>query len=75
MGAVEILEGLLRDPQFKSGIALDHLIEGRAARYADMPAGVPAGCGRRWDAVASTGSTPTRPRCSPTPPATATWSW
>ncbi|MFY9615409.1 MAG: DEAD/DEAH box helicase [Candidatus Dormiibacterota bacterium] len=42
MGAIEILHDLLADPDFKAGIALDHLIEGRPARYAEMPEGLPA---------------------------------
>jgi DEAD/DEAH box helicase domain-containing protein len=42
MGAVAILQEMLQDPSFQAGVALDHLIEGRAATYAEMPVGLPA---------------------------------
>ena len=41
MGAVEILDQLLEDRDFRDGVCLDHLIHGRAARHAPIPAGVP----------------------------------
>jgi DEAD/DEAH box helicase domain-containing protein len=40
--AVEVLEELLLEPEFRRGVALDHLIPARAARYADIPPNVPA---------------------------------
>jgi DEAD/DEAH box helicase domain-containing protein len=41
MGAVQVLEALLRDPDFRSGVALDHLIPARDAAYAEIPDIVP----------------------------------
>ncbi|MEA2645607.1 MAG: box helicase protein [Chloroflexota bacterium] len=41
MGAIEILDRLLDDREFREGVCLDHLVEGRPARYAEVPAGVP----------------------------------
>jgi DEAD/DEAH box helicase domain-containing protein len=42
MGAVEVLDNLLRDRSFKNGVVLDELIPGRTAAYEEIPAGVPA---------------------------------
>jgi DEAD/DEAH box helicase domain-containing protein len=42
MGAVEILDNLLRDRSFKNGVVLDELIPGRQAVYEEIPSGVPA---------------------------------
>ncbi|MEA2682835.1 MAG: box helicase protein [Chloroflexota bacterium] len=42
MGAVEVLDNLLRDRSFKAGVVLDELIPGRTAAYEEIPAGVPA---------------------------------
>ncbi|MFN2464328.1 MAG: DEAD/DEAH box helicase [Candidatus Dormibacteria bacterium] len=39
--AVEILDGLLTDPSFRSGVVLDELIPGRQATYEPIPPGVP----------------------------------
>jgi DEAD/DEAH box helicase domain-containing protein len=41
MGAPEALDVLLRDPSFRAGVALDHLIPAREARYVPVPAAVP----------------------------------
>jgi DEAD/DEAH box helicase domain-containing protein len=41
MGAPEVLDDLLRDPSFRSGVALDHLIAARQASYVPVPAAVP----------------------------------
>jgi DEAD/DEAH box helicase domain-containing protein len=40
--AVDVLEALLQDPEFRQGVALDHLIPEQAARHADIPEEVPA---------------------------------
>ncbi|HEV1997060.1 MAG TPA: DEAD/DEAH box helicase, partial [Candidatus Dormibacteraeota bacterium] len=42
MGAVEVLDNLLRDRSFKNGVVLDELIPGRLAAYEEIPAAVPA---------------------------------
>jgi DEAD/DEAH box helicase domain-containing protein len=42
MGAVEVLDNLLRDRSFKNGVVLDELIPGRQAAYEEIPAAVPA---------------------------------
>jgi DEAD/DEAH box helicase domain-containing protein len=52
MGAVQILDDLLRDPTFRSGVALDHLIPARDPAYAEIPEGVP---GNLRDALAARG--------------------
>jgi DEAD/DEAH box helicase domain-containing protein len=41
MGAVQILDDLLRDPAFRSGVALDHLIPARDPAFAEIPDVVP----------------------------------
>jgi DEAD/DEAH box helicase domain-containing protein len=41
MGAPEVLDDLLRDPSFRAGVALDHLIPAREASYAPLPPAVP----------------------------------
>ncbi|HEV3230709.1 MAG TPA: DEAD/DEAH box helicase, partial [Candidatus Dormibacteraeota bacterium] len=41
MAAVDALDDLLRDPAFRRGVCLDHLLPGREAAYADVP-GLPA---------------------------------
>jgi DEAD/DEAH box helicase domain-containing protein len=41
MGAVQILDDLLRDPTFRSGVALDHLIPSRDPAFAEIPDVVP----------------------------------
>src|SRR3981081_1273241 len=46
MGAPEVLDDLLRDPSFRSGVALDHLIAARQASYVPVPAAVPEGLRR-----------------------------
>ncbi|HEY8739712.1 MAG TPA: DEAD/DEAH box helicase [Candidatus Dormibacteraeota bacterium] len=42
MGAVEVLDNLLRDRDFNQGVVLDELIPGRPAVYEELPASVPA---------------------------------
>ncbi|MFN2465868.1 MAG: DEAD/DEAH box helicase [Candidatus Dormibacteria bacterium] len=41
MGAVDVLDNLLRDRSFSDGVVLDRLLPGREAAYANMPASVP----------------------------------
>src|SRR5258708_2199228 len=41
MGAVQVLDDLVRDPTFRAGVALDHLVPARQASYAEIPAQVP----------------------------------
>src|SRR5258708_32689725 len=41
MGAVQVLDALVRDPTFRAGVALDHLVPARQASYAEIPAQVP----------------------------------
>src|SRR5437870_8128791 len=52
MGAVQVLEGLLRDADFRAGVALDHLIPAREAAYAEIPGTVP---GKLRDALHARG--------------------
>ena len=41
MGAVEVLDNLLKDRRFKNGVVLDELIPGRLAGYEEIPPAVP----------------------------------
>src|SRR5258708_3479693 len=41
MGAVQVLDDLMRDPAFGAGVALDHLVPARPAVYAEIPEAVP----------------------------------
>jgi DEAD/DEAH box helicase domain-containing protein len=41
MGAPEVLDDLLRDPGFRAGVTLDHLIPAREASYVPVPTAVP----------------------------------
>ncbi|MHB8507695.1 MAG: DEAD/DEAH box helicase [Candidatus Dormibacteria bacterium] len=41
MSAVDVLDDLLKDPAFRNGVRLDHLVPGREGRYVELPASVP----------------------------------
>src|SRR5258708_15828690 len=41
MGAVQVLDDLMRDPAFRAGVALDQLVPARPAAYAEIPEAVP----------------------------------
>jgi DEAD/DEAH box helicase domain-containing protein len=52
MGAVEVLDKLLKDRSFRDGVVLDELIPGRPAVHEELPASVP---GRLRDALEKRG--------------------